>query len=160
MLPKEWSSEDEKQFRLLYPHTANAKLSQLFGLAVQTIGQMGSERGLKKSPGGTGRAVPLGTERTTGRGYRVIKTAEGGGGKAWTFLQVVVWREHFGDIPKGFRVSFKDGNRCNCSPDNLVLVTRRQMMSRNTIHNYPPEVRDAIRTLAKLNRLIDEKQNH
>ena len=40
-----------------------------------------------------------------------------------------VWRYHNGEIPKGFHVHHKDGNRCNNNPDNLVLIESGAHMS-------------------------------
>jgi len=33
------------------------------------------------------------------------------------------WEVHKGEIPKGYRVSYKDGDRTNLSPDNIVLLS-------------------------------------
>ena len=72
----------------------------------------------------------------------------------WDLLHRVLWRRHYGKIPKGLNVQFKDGDPMNCQIDNLELVTKREAMRRNTIHRYPPEVKTAIRTISKLDRTI------
>jgi hypothetical protein len=37
-------------------------------------------------------------------------------------LHRIVWQDIHGPIPAGWRVSFKDGNKSNCAPDNLFCA--------------------------------------
>jgi len=59
-------------------------------------------------------------------------------------------------------VVFKDGNRSNMHPDNLILQDRSQLMRSNTIQRYPEELQQLMKTLAKLNKTLNhgKKQNH
>ena len=43
-----------------------------------------------------------------------------------------VYEEHFGEIPKGFVIVHKDGNRYNDHPDNLEAISRAENMKRNS----------------------------
>jgi hypothetical protein len=79
-------------------------------------------------------------------------------------VHILLWQEHNGQVPAGHCVCFVDGNKQHVALDNLELITRAERMRRNTIHRYPPELKDAIRTVAKLKRTIkeierDEEQN-
>ena len=44
-------------------------------------------------------------------------------------LHVKVWRDHKGEIPKGYHVHHKDFNRANNEIDNLELIEKRMHMS-------------------------------
>ena len=57
-------------------------------------------------------------------------------------------------IPKGMNLVFKDKNTLNCHIDNLELITNEELMSRNTIHRFPEELKSTIRTLSKLKKTI------
>lgn len=74
----------------------------------------------------------------------------------WEELNRYNYRKHIGPIPTGMNVSYKDGDPLNCEPANLFLITRQDLMLRNTIHRYPAEVKSAIRMVGKLKRKIME----
>ena len=59
-------------------------------------------------------------------------------------------------------VKFRDGNRENVTIENLYLADRRQNMLENTIHRYPTEIKETIRTLAVFKKRIkqNEEQNY
>lgn len=73
--------------------------------------------------------------------------------------QKVVWQNANGPIPEKMVLTFKDGNPANCELSNLMLITMKENMLRNSIQNYPPEIKSTIQLLSKLNRKINEKQN-
>ena len=104
-------------------------------------------------------AVPVGTEVVSSDGYLKVKVAEP---NEWKYKHRLVWENENGSIAKGMALIFKDGNRMNCSIENLELLTRSELMRRNTIHRYPRELRDAIRSVGKLRKEIRnaEEQNH
>lgn len=104
--------------------------------------------------------APIGTESTTD-GYRVRKIRDRGRGQwdKWRFVHHLVWEQATGrKVPKGGVIAFKNGDRRDLRPENLELITRRQLMARNTIHNYPEQLKGAILALAKLRRLLREKE--
>lgn len=43
-----------------------------------------------------------------------------------TYVAKVVWETFMGPIPKGYKISFKDNNKENCSLDNLELKTKKR----------------------------------
>lgn len=108
--------------------------------------------------------VPIGTEVADRDGYlkRKIKddTTPGQSRFNWKYVHVLLWEEHTGtEIPKGHAVVFKDGNKQNLCIENLELLSRGELMRRNTIHRYPPELKQAIRLVGKLKRTIEAKEN-
>ena len=93
----------------------------------------------------------------TGRLIKLIRIAKA----KWQYLSVYTWEQHYGPVPEGMIVAFKDRNSMNCVIENLELIDRAENMRRNTIHRYPEELKKTIRTLGKLKRKIKshEKQD-
>ena len=77
----------------------------------------------------------------------------------WVPLHRHVWQQHKGPIPKGYVVAFKDRNYKNCNITNLELISMKENMERNTIHNYPDDLKRVIRAKAKLNKTINKVMN-
>ena len=95
--------------------------------------------------------------RSTRDGYMVEKTENG-----FEFVHWLLWRQHYGEIPKGLFVVFKDRNRLNVCIDNLELIDRSEHMRRNHIQNLPAELRAVIHIKKQITRKINQhgtKQN-
>ncbi len=108
---------------------------------------------------------PIGTIRTDDEGYLRIKVREWESGegatgfgstKIWPLLQRHVWEEHRGPIPPGHAVCFKDRDRKNCAIENLELLSRAQLLARNSIYRYPAELVSAIKLLGAVKRKVRE----
>lgn len=72
--------------------------------------------------------MPVGSERVNGEGYVDIKIA---GPNKWKAKHKVIWEEHKGETPKGYAVIFGDGDNRNFDINNLILVSRRQLLILN-----------------------------
>jgi hypothetical protein len=70
----------------------------------------------------------LGSERINGDGYVDVKVAEP---NKWKGKHIVIWENHNGAIPSGHVVIFGDKNNRNFSINNLLLVTRQQLLVLN-----------------------------
>ena len=94
---------------------------------------------------------------TKGKAYVWVRVALG----KWREKHRMLWEQHHGRIPKGFNVQFINKNTLDVRIENLYLINRSAQMKENTIHNYPPEVKQAIRAVSKLTRKIKtyEKQD-
>lgn len=82
---------------------------------------------------------PVGYERIDDDGYVLIKVE---GERKMTHKHRHVWRQHHGEIPDGYCVSFRDGNKQNCDISNLFLISREDN-ARRTIEAETPEQRRA-----------------
>lgn len=113
---------------------------------------------------------PIGTIKTDTEGFLRIKVCEGvkgeaygfGNTKIWPLLNRHVWEQHNGPIPEGHAVVFRDRNRQNCDISNLELVSRQELMRRNSVHRLPTELRQVIQLSGALKRKIrakDEQPN-
>lgn len=78
----------------------------------------------------------------------------------WVLLQVYNWEQKFGPVPKGYILRFIDSDTMNCSPENLELITRNENMVKNSIHQYPEEIKTTIRLISKINKKINKKTNN
>ncbi len=100
--------------------------------------------------------LPVGTVTVDSYGCKKIKLGEP---NVWQFLHRHVYEAEHGPIPKGHALIFRDGNKLNCALDNLQLLTRAELMARNSIQNYPLELQQAIRAVNKLKTTIRETGN-
>lgn len=89
------------------------------GKRMQTRGRMAETQFKKGNVPHNWR--PVGSERVNVDGYIEIKVSEP---KKWMLKHRYVWQQHYGEIPKGSMVIFKDGNRLNTDIDNLMLITQ------------------------------------
>jgi len=74
--------------------------------------------------------------------------------RRWRAVHVLVWEAANGPLPKGCAVAFKNGDKRDIRLDNLELLTRGELMLRNTIHNYPKPIALAVQLLGAVNRKI------
>lgn len=100
--------------------------------------------------------LPVGTIIVDCDGVQKIKVAEP---NKWEYLHRHIWEKANGPVPAGLVLAFKDGNSKNTQLSNLELLDRAQLMARNTIHRYPAELKNVIRTHKKLTRKIREQAN-
>ncbi len=93
----------------------------------------------------------VGSERICSKdGYILIKTAEP---RTWRHKHTVIWEAAHGPVSKGDVVIFKDGDVLNCSLDNLIKISRRELLwlNRNGFKKTPPEFKPTLLMLAKIN---------
>lgn len=69
----------------------------------------------------------VGTERRDKDGYTVIKTKEGN----WEFKHRYIWEQEFGKIPSGYLLLFADGNKENITLENLIMISRKELLTMN-----------------------------
>lgn len=100
----------------------------------------------------------LGSERINVDGYIEIKTAEP---NKWRLKHQVVWEENNGSIPKGYAVIFGDRNKNNLDINNLILVSRKQLLTLNRYKLIHADV-DLTKTgvvIADVYNKISERKN-
>jgi len=74
---------------------------------------------------------PLGSERIAEDGYVYVKTVDGQLNKNWKVKHVLIWEAANGPAPPGHVVIFGDGDNRNFDPENLLLVSRAQLVRLN-----------------------------
>lgn len=68
---------------------------------------------------------PVGSERIDCKdGYHLVKVAEP---NKWRLKHVLLWEQHNGPVPKGYKVIFANQNRDDIRIENLILASDAQM---------------------------------
>ncbi len=115
-------------------------------------------------PGGrTGKAArlyrPIGAERISKDGYLERKVNDDMPlQRRWRAVHLLVWEAERGPLPPGHAIAFKDGNKRNIELGNLELVTRAELMRRNTVHNLPKPLADLVRLRGRVVRQINKRE--
>ena len=100
---------------------------------------------------------PLGSERICSKdGFISIKIAERdpytGFPTRYKHKHAHIWEQANGPVPKGKVVAFIDSDKTNCEPENLMLISRAELLKLNR-HGYkdaPDKLKPSILALAKL----------
>lgn len=71
---------------------------------------------------------PIGTETIRSDGYTWVKIAEP---NKWREKHALIWENANGPVPKGYVLLFADGNQRNITLENLILVSRAQLVRLN-----------------------------
>lgn len=108
---------------------------------------------------------PIGSLRICRDGYLERKVNDDQSidpARRWKPVHRLVWEEVNGPVPQGHVVVFLPG-KASTDPaeitiDCVELITRAELMRRNTRHNLPPELNALISTKARLSRLITERK--
>ncbi len=101
---------------------------------------------------------PIGSNRVSKEGYLERKISDTGVTRR-DFLQVhrLIWRWHGGTVPPGHALVFRDGDKTNLDINNLELITRQELMRRNTLHRYPKEIAQLIQLRGAVTRQINNR---
>lgn len=74
---------------------------------------------------------PAGSERPTRENAIEVKIRDESGNNVWKTKHVHVWEQANGPVPEGHVIMFGDGNPRNNSLDNLICVSRKQLLGLN-----------------------------
>ena len=89
-------------------------------------------------------------ERKSERWYKYEVQSKG----KMQLLHKVMWEQVNGKMPESHCLWFLDGDTMNVGLENLELITRAENMRRNSIHNYPTEIKTSIKLISKLNKKL------
>lgn len=110
--------------------------------------------------------LPVGSLRVSKDGYLERKYSDRPGGPSmrWHSVHRLVWEAANGQTPRGHVVVFKGGMRTavleEITLDRLELVSRAELMRRNTLHRYPKEIALAVQLRGALMRQINKRTRH
>jgi len=99
---------------------------------------------------------PLGSERLSKDGYIEIKVAEvnphTGHATRFRLKHLHIWERVNGKVPQGMCLAFIDGNKANCTLENLELISRAENVLRNKtgFNQLPDELRPTAAAVVKL----------
>lgn len=77
--------------------------------------------------------VAVRLDKRTGYPTLRIKIAEP---NKWESLSVYNYKKTYGDYPKGYMVTFKDGNSLNCNIENLHLMSLKERLLKNKPEDF------------------------
>lgn len=107
---------------------------------------------------------PIGSTRICVDGYLERKVSDDQSlapARRWVAVHRLVWEAASGPVPPGHAVVFKPGRKsteaASITLDCLELVSRDELMRRNTLHRYPKELVRAIQLRGALNRQINKR---
>jgi hypothetical protein len=100
---------------------------------------------------------PIGSMRHDDDGYLQVKVSGTGyPPRDWRQVHRLLWEELHGPLPSPntHALVFKDGDKTNIMDANLELITRAELMRRNTIHRLPRELVEVIQLKGSIKRVI------
>jgi len=155
-------NKTETQVRAL-THNSEIRSGRTGRFEKGTLSWNTGTRGIMKPNSGTFKKgdVPatvkqMGAERINVYGYIEIKVDEPnpytGNTTRYRYKHRVVWESLHGPIPDGHVVSFKDGDKLNCHPKNLQLLSRGELglLNKNGYSTMPLELRPAMVSTVRL----------
>lgn len=93
-----------------------------------------------------------GAIRITKDGYLEVKLE---GVKKWKSLHSLIYKSLVSELPQGHIVIFKDGDKFNLSPDNLLAVSRADLAVMNkSFSDDPAEIKETRVAQIRLKRAI------
>lgn len=98
----------------------------------------------------THNIVPVGTEVVRQDGYHAVKVANP---NEWRMKHYVAWEAVNGPVPEKKVLIFLDGDKSNCTIENLALVSRRELLDL-TQQNLRSENPEATKAGVKVVRLM------
>ena len=141
-----------------------------------TPGQTSWNKGLKEvitggietqfKPGNrSGKAAliyrPIGSERISKDGYLERKINDDlPMQRRWRAVHIIEWEAVNGPLPRGHALVFIDGDKRNIRLDNLELITRADLMRRNTYHQYGKEIAQLVHLRGRITQQINRRQSH
>jgi hypothetical protein len=104
--------------------------------------------------------VPVGTEVSDPDGYRKRKVSDDRTQPSrfnWRYVHVLIWEAAHGPVPPGHAVCFRNGDKTDLRLANLELVSRREVMRRNSVHNLPKPLAEVVQLRGALIRQINRR---
>ena len=134
-------------------------------------GQTPWNKGRSYDPGGRSRQTrfkprhkthtwrQIGHDRISKDGYRQRKLTDTGCTRRdYVFIHRLVWRWHGNELPAGHALIFIDGDKTNCDINNLQLLSRAELMRRNSVHRLPRELAELAQLKGALVRVIRNRE--
>ena len=112
---------------------------------------------------------PLFSERVCPKdGFILIKVPERnpytGFPTRYKHKHVYVYEQEHGPVPEGMVVALIDGDKTNCEPENLMLISRATLLNLNQLgyKDMPDKLKPSVLALAKLQvkTWAKEKKQH
>lgn len=124
-----------------------------FGNSVRTQFKPGVRQGVAQK-----LYKPIGTERISKDGYLERKINDDMPlQRRWRAVHLIEWEKVNGPIPNGYALVFKDGDKKNIQLSNLELISRADLMKRNSFNQYPKEIAMVVQLRGQITRQINKR---
>lgn len=165
-----YTEEQLDYLREITPGRTSKEITRMFNKKFndnrteESIKSVRQENGIKI--GNTGRfekgnlppnKVEVGTTTIDADGYHKTKIAEP---NTWELTHRLIWEKHHGKIPDGHVVLFGDKDKDNLDIDNLILVSRHELlaMNRHNLIQDNAELTKVGKVVARLHIAIGKKK--
>lgn len=102
---------------------------------------------------------PVGAERISKDGYLERKVNDDLPlQRRWRAVHLVEWEAVHGPVPAGNALTFVNGDKRDIRLDNLALVSRADLMRRNSVHRLPAAIAQTIQLLGAVKRQIRRRE--
>ena len=108
---------------------------------------------------------PIGSLRISKDGYLERKVTDDPSIKPalrWVGMHRLVWESVNGPVPAGHIVAFKPSRRTtdigSITPESVELITRSELMRRNTVHRLPPEIKEVTMLRGQIRATITKRR--
>lgn len=100
---------------------------------------------------------PVGSERDDKDGYIEIKVADP---NKWELKHKHIYEEAYGEVPKGYKVIFLDGDKRNFDLNNLKCISQAEnlYLNRYKLRFKDKDLTETAVNMAKLNTAIKERK--
>ncbi len=100
----------------------------------------------------------LGSERKSD-GYTMVKIRSSCSCNNYELKHRVLWEENHGTIPENHVIAFKDGNKSNLAIDNLICVSRDELLilNKSGYQKAPEELKPTIMAVSKLKTTMHKR---
>ena len=104
---------------------------------------------------------PIGSERISKDGYLQRKVNDDMPlQRRWRAVHILIWEAINGPLPKGHAIVFRDGDKTHLVEANLEMVSRAELMRRNSFHRYGKEIAAVIQLKGAITRQINRRTAH
>jgi len=117
-----------------------------------------------RSPAEASNYKPIGSLRLNADDYLERKVSDDQSlspARRWVAVHRLVWEAAYGAIAPGHACVFKPGMKTTVleeiTPERLEVLTRAELMKRNSIHHYPPELVEVMQIRGQLKRAINKR---
>jgi hypothetical protein len=101
---------------------------------------------------------PIGAERISKEGYLERKINDDLPlQRRWRAVHLLIWEAAHGPVPPGHAACFRNGDKADLRLANLEIVSRRELMLRNSVHNLPKPLAEVVQLRGALIRQINRR---
>ncbi len=151
--------------RMMATQFKPGQLSWNKGMKGLHIGGLATQFKPGRPPSEAKNYKPIGSVRLSKDNYLECKVSDDrtvSRARRWVGVHRIVWEKFNGSIPAGHAVVFRKGmrttNQHEITIDRLELISRADLMRRNTVHNYPPEIAKLVQLRGALIRQINHQE--